>query len=69
MLFVTGNEDELVPHEMTLELHKQATSSVHKELYIVMGGTHNDTWYRGGKDYIKKLKQFLADCMHYPQQA
>ena len=52
ILFVTGSEDELVPHAMTIKLHSEATSSVHNELYIVMGGTHNDTWYVGGKYYI-----------------
>lgn len=63
ILFITGKEDELVPFEMTLELHEKATSAKQKELYIVFPGTHNDTWFVEKKVYIDKLKRFLSDCM------
>ena len=26
-------------------------------------GTHNDTWYRGGREYIGRLKQFIEKAM------
>ena len=35
ILFVSGDEDELVPHWMTLKLHKEAAKSKHSELYVV----------------------------------
>lgn len=65
VLFVTGNEDELVPYEMTLEMHDNARESRQKELFVVMGGTHNDTWHKGGKQYIAKIKDFIKDCMFF----
>lgn len=45
---MTGNNDELVPSDMTIELHEKAKGTKHKEIFIVFGGTHNDTWYVGG---------------------
>lgn len=32
ILFVTGDRDELVPHEMTMKLHEKANNSVFKKL-------------------------------------
>jgi hypothetical protein len=34
-----------------------------KELYVVKDGTHNDTWYVGGDEYIEKLSKFLESAM------
>jgi fermentation-respiration switch protein FrsA (DUF1100 family) len=65
MLFITGNEDELVPFKMTLKLHESATASKHKELFVVFKGTHNDTWYVGGKEYMSKIEKFLKESMVY----
>ncbi len=48
LLFITGDQDEIVPDHMTYQLHDKASKSVHKELYVVKDGTHNDTWYTGG---------------------
>ena len=35
---------------------------MYKHLYIVKDGTHNDTWYMGGDDYIRELKKFLKEA-------
>ncbi len=63
MLFVTGNNDELVPSDMTVELHEKAKGTKHKEIFIVFGGTHNDTWYVGGKQYTDKIKAFIKHSL------
>ena len=63
LLFVSGSLDELVPYEMTEKLHQSAVTSAYKELYIVEDGTHNDTWHRGGREYIARLKQFIEKSM------
>lgn len=55
VLYVTGDQDEIVPHEQTLDLHRLTTNSVFTELYVVRGGTHNDSWYIAGPEYLKKL--------------
>lgn len=44
VLYVSGDKDELVPHEMTLQLYDATTSSTLKEKFVVAGGMHNDTW-------------------------
>ena len=48
---------------MTQSLYDSAVNSKHKDLYIVEEGTHNDTWYRGGREYIGRLKQFIEKAM------
>lgn len=53
MLFVTGNKDEIVPHEMTVSLYHNAAKALFKRIYIVEGGTHNDTWIRRRKEYME----------------
>lgn len=62
MLFVTGNKDEIVPHEMTKSLFNNATKAQFKRIYIVEGGTHNDTWIRRRKEYMQQLKDFMEAC-------
>jgi len=63
IMFVTGDKDQLVPHTMTHILHSRAIKAVLKELYVVKDGTHNDTWYVGGDEYIEKLSKFLESAM------
>jgi hypothetical protein len=60
ILFISGDSDQLVPPFHMKQLYELATSSARKEMYSVSGGTHNDTWYRAGKAYYRKLKEFLA---------
>jgi len=52
IFYVTGDADELVPHEHTLKLHDESQQAIFKELLVVSGGTHNDSWYVGGRDYL-----------------
>jgi fermentation-respiration switch protein FrsA (DUF1100 family) len=61
--YVTGNKDEIVPHEHTLKLHELTTSAVFKDLYVVDGGEHNDSWYVGGTTYLERLHGFMNKCM------
>ncbi len=62
MLFIVGTHDEIVPVHHTKKLHDAATNAIFKQYYAVQGGTHNDTWLKGGKDYIYVLKDFLEKC-------
>jgi fermentation-respiration switch protein FrsA (DUF1100 family) len=63
IMFITGKADELVPFEMTLQLHDSASKSRQKELYIVFSGSHNDTWLVESKVYVDKIRRFMSDCM------
>ena len=64
IFYVTGDQDEIVPHEQTLKLYELSKMAVFKELYIVPGGTHNDTWYVGGMSYVDNMKNFMTKCIH-----
>jgi len=63
VLYVSGDQDELVPHEQTLKLHNLTKLAKFKELYVVPGGTHNDAWMVGGRTYISKLDKFIRRCI------
>lgn len=59
IIFISGSIDTFVPTEQTVKLHK-ACSSTDKELWVVPGGNHNDTWLVAGESYILKLKSFFS---------
>ncbi|OWZ12459.1 Serine protease [Phytophthora megakarya] len=59
ILLIAGMEDELVPHFHMEKLRSLAISSQRVVWYPVPGGTHNDSWLRGGDQYYLKLRQFL----------
>ena len=68
MLFVGGTNDEIVPAPHTRRLHDAAVLAPFKQIFMVQGGTHNDTWLKGGKDYIYALKDFIDKCQEYRLQ-
>lgn len=59
ILFIAGMQDELVPHSHMEKLHSLATSSKRAVWYPVPGGSHNDSWLRGGDKYYSEIRQFL----------
>jgi len=59
VLIVHGDQDEIIPVEMGRRLF--AAASDPKELYIIPGGHHNDTFFVGGKPYFDKLRQFIKE--------
>ena len=60
ILYLAGNEDEIVPHSQMVELYQSSLqSSKHAIMHVVNGGMHNDTWLRGGKAYWNAIRDFL----------
>lgn len=60
ILYLSGDADEIVPHSHMKELYaKSLESSVDARMYVVKGGTHNETWLQGGKPYWNKIREFL----------
>lgn len=60
ILFLAGDNDEIVPHSQMLELYKASRqSSSSASLHVVKGGMHNDTWLQGGKSYWKAIRDFI----------
>lgn len=55
ILFISGDLDSFVPTQMTRKLFDESTS-VKKELWVVKGGNHNDTFMVAGNEYITKLQ-------------
>ena len=57
VLIIHGDEDEIIPVEMGRRLFAAARDP--KELYIIPGAHHNDTYLVGGKGYFERLKSFI----------
>lgn len=55
MIYITGDQDEIVPYKQTVKLHELSTKTPFKDLLVVKDGTHNDSWERGGQSYWSKL--------------
>ena len=58
IIFISGSLDTFVPTEQTIRLY-DACSSENKDLWVVPGGNHNDTWLVAGETYIQRLKAFF----------
>ena len=68
MLFIVGNNDEIVPPPHSGRLYEAAVVAPFKQMHQVPDGMHNDTWLKGGKDYIYALKDFIDKAKEYRQQ-
>jgi fermentation-respiration switch protein FrsA (DUF1100 family) len=61
ILFITGDIDTFVPTEMTQRLYDAAKCDK-KELMIVPGGNHNDTFMKAGESYGLRIAAFIKKC-------
>jgi len=59
ILIIHGDRDELIPFEMGTRLRTAAKASPEVRFHPVMGGTHNDTWVRGGEPYWGAWRSFV----------
>ena len=59
MLVICGRHDEVIPKDHSKRLFDTATRCISKQLFVVPGGRHNDTWLRGGKEYSMALRDFM----------
>lgn len=59
IMIIHGNRDEIIPHDMGLELYKAANPP--KRFYSIKGAGHNDAYIVGGSDYYKAIVDFLED--------
>jgi len=62
LLFLSGAKDEMVPPLHTRRLHEAAKASRLKRLVSFPTGMHNDTWDKGGADYVQAMQQFISHC-------
>jgi len=59
IMFISGENDSLVPPAHMHKLHEVAKKSVFKEFVSVKGGTHNESFVIMGRAYYAKLKEFV----------
>lgn len=59
-LYDQGEADTLVPPRHMQQLHDLASGSRDRKLVTIPFGTHDDTWVRGGTDYLDAFAAFLA---------
>ena len=57
LLQIHGDSDDTVPLEAGRALFEAANTP--KELYVIPGADHNDTYLVGGTPYWKKLREFI----------
>jgi fermentation-respiration switch protein FrsA (DUF1100 family) len=62
VLIVHGSDDEIIPVDMGRRLF--AAANPPKELYIIPGAHHNDTYVVGGREYFERLRRFI-----YPEES
>ncbi len=65
LLFIVGLNDEIVPPTHVQRLFDSARGAAFKSIYQVAGGMHNDTWFKGGKDYIYSIKDFIDKATEF----
>lgn len=67
ILFISGEQDEMIPPEHMKRLRSLATSAqfttfVGFTQFSVPGGDHNGTWQRNVGLYLKSIQDFLEVC-------
>ena len=62
ILFVRGENDEIVPSFHSQKLFQHATGAKFKILHTVPEGDHNSSWKIGGKEYVEAFNRFFMRC-------
>lgn len=59
IMYISGDRDTLVPPFHMAKLRELAVNSAHRDFFLIAGGTHNDTWQKGGRQYYLRMKAFV----------
>lgn len=65
VMVVHGDRDEVIPVDMGRRVFEAAPEP--KELYVIPGAHHNDTYEVGGAEYFARLKAFIARFVADPE--
>ncbi len=57
VLIIHGEYDEIIPVDMSRRLYAAAPEP--KDVYIIPGAHHNDTYLVGGEAYFERLRDFI----------
>jgi fermentation-respiration switch protein FrsA (DUF1100 family) len=58
VLVIHGTDDEIIPVDMGRRVFAAAHEP--KELYLISGAHHNDTYLMGGRAYFQRLQDFIS---------
>jgi abhydrolase domain-containing protein 13 len=59
IMFIKGMKDDILPFEGMYEIERNAKNSIFTMFYEVHKADHYSTWYHGGKQFDKKLTNFI----------
>jgi hypothetical protein len=57
VMIIHGAQDEVIPVDMARRVFEAAPEL--KELYIIPGSHHNDTYLVAGPEYVNRLRAFI----------
>jgi fermentation-respiration switch protein FrsA (DUF1100 family) len=63
IFYISGDVDTFVPTAQTWELYNKSTKTQWKEIWIVPGGNHNNTFMMAGPAYFTKCQDFMDKCL------
>lgn len=63
VLYLAGNNDEIVPHSQMLTLHRATVNTPMNRLHVINRGTHNESWSQGGQVYWDAVESFIAGAL------
>lgn len=64
MFYISGDVDTFVPTELTHQLYNKSVICKYKELWIIPGGNHNNTFQMAGPAYFVRVNQFFDKCLN-----
>ena len=62
IFFISSEKDEIVPSGHMEELYTMASKAAFKQKFVIIGGTHNDSWNRVIDAYVDQLQTFMDKC-------
>jgi len=63
ILFLSGKNDEIVPHQHMLNLYETCEfTAKYRQILVIENGTHNDCFRVGGEIYVNEWKKFIAQA-------
>jgi fermentation-respiration switch protein FrsA (DUF1100 family) len=65
VMVIHGAQDEIIPVDMARRVFEAAAEP--KELYIIPGSQHNDTYLVAGPEYVERLRNFIAKTEPPPE--
>lgn len=63
LFYISGEVDTFVPTEQTWELYNTSHKTDWKDIWIVPGGNHNNTFIMAGPAYFDKCQAFMTKCI------